>query len=152
LLVGGIVKRILGLPIEERVKVLDLFECDDKILTISNYSDILLALVRAGEFESAISLFARFGCMGCPRIRGPFFIMIRCFCKKNEPDEGIQVLDEMVARGFYPNVVTFTFLIDSLCKRGRLKKAFQIFEMMSRVECEPTVRTYNCLINGLLCR
>ncbi|XP_039135827.1 pentatricopeptide repeat-containing protein At3g22470, mitochondrial-like [Dioscorea cayenensis subsp. rotundata] len=43
--------------------------------------------------------------------------MIQCLCKKNEPDEAKRALDEMMERGFVPNVVTFTELITCLCKR-----------------------------------
>lgn len=147
--VGELVQKISVLPIEERVKVLDLFEYDDKSLTISDYNDILIALVKAGEFESVVSLFSELPSRGLSPDSLSFSIIVQCLCKKNEPDEAKQVLDEMVQSGFRPNIITFTALVNSLCKRGRLKKAFQVFEMMNQVGCEPTIRTYNCLISGL---
>ncbi|KAG1338954.1 pentatricopeptide repeat-containing protein, mitochondrial-like [Cocos nucifera] len=147
--VGELVQKISCLPIEERVMVLDLFEYDDKSLTISDYNDILIALVKAGEFESAVSLFSELRSRGLSPDSLSFSIMVQCLCKKNDPDEAKQVLDEMVQSGFRPNIITFTALVNSLCKRGRLKKALEVFEIMNQVGCEPTIRTYNCLISGL---
>ncbi|XP_072983388.1 uncharacterized protein [Typha latifolia] len=146
---GDLVKKIMSLPIEERFKVLDLLECDDKSLTISDYNDILTALVKAGEYDSAVTLFSELIRCGVSPDSWSFSVMVQCWCKKNEPDEAKRVLDDMVLSGYHPNVVTFTILVNCLCKRGRMKKAFEVFEIMSHVGCEPTIRTYNCLIGGL---
>ncbi|KAJ0978393.1 hypothetical protein J5N97_013867 [Dioscorea zingiberensis] len=147
--VGDLVKKVMSLPTEERVKVLDLLECDYRLLTVSDYNDILTALVKAREYDSAVDLFSELPGQGVSPDSWTFSVMIQCLCKKNEPDEARQTLDEMMERGFVPNVVTFTELISCLCKRGRITKAFEVFELMRRIGCEPTVRTYNCLINGL---
>ncbi|KAJ6845523.1 putative pentatricopeptide repeat-containing protein, mitochondrial [Iris pallida] len=70
--------------------------------------------------------------------------------EKNEPDDAMRVLDEMVrSGGLRPNVTTFTILVDSLCKKGRLRNAFGVLETMRSVGCEPAIRTYNCLVGGL---
>ncbi|XP_039135814.1 pentatricopeptide repeat-containing protein At5g41170, mitochondrial-like [Dioscorea cayenensis subsp. rotundata] len=147
--VGDLVKKVMSLPIEERVKVLDLLDCDYRDLTVSDYNDILTALVKAREFDSAVNLFSELPSLGVSPDSWTYSVMIQCLCKKNEPDEAKRALDEMMERGFVPNVVTFTELITCLCKRGRMAMSFEIFEIMRRIGCEPTVRTYNCLIQGL---
>ncbi|CAL9187790.1 unnamed protein product [Musa hybrid cultivar] len=147
--VGGLIKRIIGLPIEERVKILDLFESDGKSLTISDCNDILTALAKSGEHELAVSFFSELPRLGITPDSWSFSIMVECLCKKNEPDEALRFLEDMVGRGFRPNAVTFNRLMNCLCKRGRMKKAFEVVEIMSQMGCEPSIRTYNSLISGL---
>ncbi|KAJ8484600.1 hypothetical protein OPV22_017085 [Ensete ventricosum] len=147
--VGGLIKRIIGLPIEERVKILDLFESDGKSLTISDCNDILTAVAKSGDHELAISFFSELPRLGITPDSWSFSIMVECLCKKKEPDEAMRFLEDMVRRGFRPNAVTFNRLMNCLCKRGRMKKAFVVVEIMSQMGCEPSIRTYNSLISGL---
>ncbi|XP_020108840.1 pentatricopeptide repeat-containing protein At5g41170, mitochondrial-like [Ananas comosus] len=149
LLDDNVMKSIRRLPIEECVKILDLVQCDGNSLTISDYNDILVALVKARELDSAVDLFSTLESHDISLDTFSYSIMVQCWCKKNEPDEARRVLDEMMQRGFNPNVITFTNLVNCLCKRGRVTKAFEVFEIMSRIGCEPTIWTYNCLIGGL---
>ncbi|KAF3331844.1 pentatricopeptide repeat-containing protein [Carex littledalei] len=143
------VKRIASLPIEERVRVLDLLQCDNQSLTISDYNDILEALLRAEEFEHVIKLFSELEPNGIkPNIRS-FSILVNCFCKKNNPFEAKRVLDEMWQNGFIPNVVTFTSVVRSLCKRGRVTIAMDVLDKMRKASVDPTIQTYNNLIVGL---
>ncbi|KAK6932160.1 Pentatricopeptide repeat [Dillenia turbinata] len=37
----------------------------------------------------------------------------------------------------------------SLCKSGRVKTAFEVFEIMGHIELKPTMQIYNCLLKGL---
>ncbi|KAL0929028.1 hypothetical protein M5K25_000967 [Dendrobium thyrsiflorum] len=147
--VVDLVKKIISLPDEERAKVLDLFDFDDKQLSVSDYNDILMALVKAGEYKSAEVLFSEFSSQGLSPDSRSFSTMIQCFCKKNDPEKAIEVLDVMLQKEMHPNSYTFTGLISCLCKKGRLKKAYEVFDIMGRVGCEPTLRNYNSLIYGL---
>ncbi|KAG0453407.1 hypothetical protein HPP92_024711 [Vanilla planifolia] len=148
-LVLHLVRKILSLPDEERTKVLDLFSFNDHQLTVSDFNDILMVLVKAGEYESAEVLFSRFPSRGLTPDSWAFSTMVLCFCEKNDPDKAKEVFDEMLHKGFHPNICTFTVLIKCLCKRGRVKKAYEVFDVMSKVGCEPTIRNYNSLIYGL---
>ena len=69
--------------------------------------------------------------------------------QKEDPIDAKKVLDLMTETGFQPNVATFTELINSFCKRGRLQKAYEVFGIMDKVGCDPTINTYNCLLKGL---
>ncbi|KAI9108196.1 hypothetical protein K1719_021069 [Acacia pycnantha] len=69
--------------------------------------------------------------------------------RKIDIDEAERILNSMLENGFKPDVETLTILINSLCKRGRTKKALEIFDLMNRIEAKPTVQTYNCLLKGL---
>ncbi|XP_074568450.1 uncharacterized protein LOC141824991 [Curcuma longa] len=145
----GLVKIFIKLPIEERVKILDLFESDERNLTISDYNDILKALMKAGEYEYAVNFFSKLPCEGIAPDFWTYSIMVHCFCKKNEPDKAKQTLEDILERGYHPNHATFSCLINCLSKRGRMKKAFEVFEIMLQTGYEPSIREYNSLIRGL---
>ncbi|PVH32741.1 hypothetical protein PAHAL_9G475800 [Panicum hallii] len=139
-------KRIMELPVEERVKVLDLLQRDDAALTVSDYNDILSALARAGDHASAVALFRA---MPVAPDAHSFATAVQCLCRQGAPDEAKLALDEMVARGFRPSVATFSAVVGCLCKRGRVTKAMEVFDAMRALGCEPTIRTYNSLVGGL---
>ncbi|KAI0531336.1 hypothetical protein KFK09_000889 [Dendrobium nobile] len=147
--VVDLVKKIISLPDEESAKVLDLFDFDDKQFSVSDYNDILMALVKACEYESAEALFSECSSQGLSPDSRSFSTMIQCFLKKNDPEKAMEVLDVMLQKGMHPNSYTFTGLISCLCKKGRLKKAYEVFDTMGSVGCEPTLRNYNSLIYGL---
>ncbi|KAG8063466.1 hypothetical protein GUJ93_ZPchr0003g17582 [Zizania palustris] len=142
-------KRIMGLPVEELVKVLDIMQLDDDALTVSDYNDILSALARAGDHDSAVALFRALQPNGVSPDADSFATVVQCLCKKGSPDEAKETLDEMVTRGFRPTIATFSAVVGCLCKRGRVTKAMEVFDTMRAVGCEPTIRTYNSLMSGL---
>ncbi|CAL4922522.1 unnamed protein product [Urochloa decumbens] len=139
-------KRIMELPVEERVKVLDLLQRDDAALTVSDYNDILSALARAGDHASAVSLFRA---MPVAPDAHSFATAVRCLCLQGAPDEAKLALDEMVARGFRPGAATFSAVVGCLCKRGRVSRAMEVLDAMRALGCEPTIRNYNSLLGGL---
>ncbi|KAL6660103.1 hypothetical protein ACP70R_002225 [Stipagrostis hirtigluma subsp. patula] len=138
-------RRIMELPEEERVKVLDLLQRDDAALTVSDYNDILSALARASDHASAVALFRA---MPAPDAQS-FATAVQCLCRQGALEEAKRTLDEMVARGFRPSVATFSAVVGCLCKRGRVTKAMEVFDAMRVLGCEPTIRTYNSLVGGL---
>ncbi|XVF32722.1 hypothetical protein REPUB_Repub17cG0107300 [Reevesia pubescens] len=108
----------------------------------------MVCLVTANEPNLALELYSNVASYGLALSPNcwTFSIMIRCFCKKNNLDEAQRVLHHMMENGYSLNVITFTTLINSLCKRGKLQNAF---EGMGRIRCKPIVQTYNCLLKGL---
>ncbi|CAN6301003.1 unnamed protein product [Urochloa humidicola] len=140
-------KRIMELPVEERVKVLDLLQRDDAALTVSDYNDILSALARAGDHASAVSLFRAMPA-GAPDAHS-FATAVQCLCRQGAADEAKLALDEMVARGFRPSAATFSAVVGCLCKRGRVARAMEVLDAMRAFGCEPTIRNYNSLVGGL---
>jgi pentatricopeptide repeat protein len=138
-------ERIMALPAEERVKVLDLLPRDDLTLTVSDYNDILSALAWAGDHASAVALFRA---MPEPDAHS-FATAVRCLCRQGAADEAKRALDTMLARGFHPSAATFSAVVGSLCWRGRVTRATEVLDAMRAAGCEPTIRTYNSLVGGL---
>lgn len=141
----GCAERIMALPAEERVKVLDLLQRDDAALTVSDYNDVLSALARAGDHATAVALFRA---MPDPDAHS-FATAVRCLCLQGAADEAKRALDAMLARGLQPAPATFSAVVGCLCKRGRVSKALEVVDAMRAAGCDPTVRTYNSLVGGL---
>lgn len=59
------------------------------------------------------------------------------------------VLDRVIEIGYHPDVSTITVVINLLCKKGKVQRAFEVLEVMDRIGCKPTVQIYNCLLKGL---
>ncbi|KAF5471438.1 hypothetical protein F2P56_008228 [Juglans regia] len=149
--VPDFVGTIGSLPTEERTEFLTAYIKDTEFRTISNFNDLLMALLIAEEPDLALKLFSDLSSYASIEPDSwTFSIVSRCYCKKNHLDEAQRVLDHMVEeRGFHPDVATITMLINGFCKRGKLQRAFELLHFMGRIGCEPTVRTYNCLLKGM---
>ncbi|ERM96974.1 hypothetical protein AMTR_s00074p00173610 [Amborella trichopoda] len=58
----------------------------------------------------------------------------------------------MGRRGYQPNVVTYSILLDGLCKGERTEEAMSLLEDMYHNGLTPNVVTYNTLMNTLFKR
>ncbi|XP_015580555.2 pentatricopeptide repeat-containing protein At1g62910 [Ricinus communis] len=140
---------IRALPFKGRTEILDVFGKDGEIPSISDFNDLLMALVIANELDLALNMYSDVSTLGLVPDSWTFSIVIRCHCKRNDADEAKRVLDRMLENGLNPNVVTFTTLINSFCKKGKLQKAYEVIDVMNTIGCQPNVQTYNCLLKGL---
>ncbi|XP_062006240.1 pentatricopeptide repeat-containing protein At5g41170, mitochondrial-like [Rosa rugosa] len=147
--VQSLVDKIRASHTRETSEILGIFEQDGCFRTISEFNDLLMALVVAKEFDIALSLYNQISSCCLVPDSSTFSIVITCYCEKNDLDEAKRVLVHMIENGFSPSVATMNFVIDSLCKKGRLQRALEVFEVMGRVGSKPTVQMYNCLLKGL---
>ncbi|OWM81624.1 pentatricopeptide repeat-containing protein At5g41170, mitochondrial-like [Punica granatum] len=149
-----LVERIRTVPKHDRPEFLDLLMTQrdggigtDDSLDLNN---LLMALVLADEPDLALSSFSSMSSKGLlVPDSWTYSTMIRCYCKKGQPDEAKRVFDHMVENGLSPTVATVTELSNSYCRKGRMKGAFEVFDTMVRIGISPSVQTYNCLVKGL---
>lgn len=59
------------------------------------------------------------------------------------------MFDEMGQIGVDPNIITYSSLVDGLCKGGRSLKAMVLLDRMVAERCLPNTITYSSIINGL---
>jgi pentatricopeptide repeat protein len=59
----------------------------------------------------------------------------------------MKMLHEMLDKGHNPNIITFTSIIDGLCKEGKLQEALWLLDVMVQIGHQPNEITYNTLIN-----
>nr|XP_043610126.1 pentatricopeptide repeat-containing protein At1g62670, mitochondrial-like [Erigeron canadensis] len=122
------------------------------IKTISQFNSLFMGLVSKHELDLAYNLYSSLSSFDFLPNSLTFSILVHYYCKKNEPMEGKKVLEHMIENGFdldFDKVKIFTQIINCFCKKGKLKQAFEVLEMMDKVKCEPTINTYNCLLKGL---
>ncbi|XP_068663014.1 pentatricopeptide repeat-containing protein At1g09900-like [Aristolochia californica] len=68
---------------------------------------------------------------------------------KNRLPEAEKLCREIAEQGLFPTVVTYTNLIDGLCKSGATSLAFKVVDEMMKHDCLPNLHTYSSLIYGL---
>ncbi|KAL9674886.1 hypothetical protein QQ045_003085 [Rhodiola kirilowii] len=140
----GKIKSLPRRDVEELVEKVGVFN------DVSEFNNMLMALVLADEHELAVKLFSKLTtCHQMVADSGTWSIMVRCYAKMNEPDGARRILGDMLRLGFTPSVATLTVLINSFCRRGKLQRAFEVFDVMRGIRVKPSVQTYNCLIKGL---
>ncbi|KAG5375230.1 hypothetical protein IGI04_039826 [Brassica rapa subsp. trilocularis] len=74
--------------------------------------------------------------------------MLRSGLVDIKKDDAISLFQSMI-RGITPNVITFSALIDSFVKEGKLKEAKELYNEMIARGIDPDTITYNSLIYGL---
>ncbi|KAE8724226.1 hypothetical protein F3Y22_tig00010533pilonHSYRG00020 [Hibiscus syriacus] len=62
--------------------------------------------------------------------------------------EATSLLDRMMDEGVHPNVLTFSSLIEVLCKEKKTEEAISLFELVIQRGTNPNIFAYNCLIHG----
>lgn len=71
--------------------------------------------------------------------------------KRKMTIEGCVYLEKMLAEGFVPNIVLYTFLINHFLKMGEFKYAFRLIDLMFRSQIEADLVLNIAWISGV-CR
>lgn len=72
-------------------------------------------------------------------------VLISGYCKSGETEEALWVLDRMSVA---PNAATYDTILCSLCERGKLKQAMEVFHRQLQSKCFPDVVTCTVLIDA----
>ncbi|MQM08898.1 hypothetical protein Taro_041753, partial [Colocasia esculenta] len=109
--------------------------------------------------NSLIDMYAKCGCLGDSRrvfsgMINPNLVtwttLISCFGVHGKGEEALALYEEMIARGFKPNPITFTTILSSCSHAGLVSQGQMIFESMSNVHgVEPGVEHYACMVDLL---
>ncbi|CAO2830270.1 unnamed protein product [Amaranthus hypochondriacus] len=73
-------------------------------------------------------------------------ILVKSYCEKGEPEMGLQTLKEMEDKGIEITAVTFTTIMDSLYKKGKINDADHVWHEMVKKGCSIDVAAYNVRI------
>ncbi|KAF3772216.1 Pentatricopeptide repeat-containing protein [Nymphaea thermarum] len=77
------------------------------------------------------------------RQRRPMSSPITSLSMSKRFDEARHRLEELIAKGVFPNKVTFNTLINGLCKSGNLEEGFRLRDRMLATGVAPNLVTYN---------
>ncbi|KDP42617.1 hypothetical protein JCGZ_24391 [Jatropha curcas] len=117
---------------------------------------ILSALVRMKHYATVISLSKQMEMFGISHDIYSFNILINCFCHLDRVDfgedkfgEAVDLFDDIVEKGYQPNVYTYNVIVNGLCKIGKTTVAFGILKRMVEKGCEPDLVSYNAIFDSL---
>lgn len=122
--------------------------------SLNAISTCLNLLIDSGEVDKArkLLLYAKHH-LGLEPNTCIFNILVKHHCKNGDIDSAFRVVEEMKRSGIsYPNLITYSTLMDCLFAHSRSKEAMELFEdMISKEGISPDPVTFNVMINGF-CR
>ncbi|KAJ8424429.1 hypothetical protein Cgig2_010658 [Carnegiea gigantea] len=78
-----------------------------------------------------------------------YYLVIHTFCIGKEIDNALVTMNEMVAAGHFPRMVTINRIIHGLCKEGRINEAISVLVLQYEASRIPSKISYNILIDEL---
>ncbi|KDP31718.1 hypothetical protein JCGZ_14931 [Jatropha curcas] len=97
---------------------------------IKEFSKLLSALVRMKHYATVISLAKQME-------------------MEDKFGEAVDLFDDIVEKGYQPDVYTYTVIVNGLCKIGKTTVAFGVLKRMVEEGCEPNVVSYSAIIDSL---
>ncbi|KAL2488274.1 Pentatricopeptide repeat-containing protein [Forsythia ovata] len=84
-------------------------------------------------------------------LTGPhiFNLFLDVLSKEVQIVEENAIFGKMLKYGLVPSIVTYTILVDGLCRAGDTNSSMKMLEFMKQNGCPPNVYTYTVVINGL---
>lgn len=147
--VSYLVQRFRALPGGGIDGFVDLMLKHGEVGNLSDFNELLAALVIAKETDIAFRLHSNMSSFGYSPDFWTRSVMINCYCDKGRLDDARQVFDTMLQQGSLPSIAVCTALISSLCWKGRMRDAFEVFDTLGRMGCDASIQTHNCLLKGL---
>nr|GLL49839.1 putative pentatricopeptide repeat-containing protein At1g12700, mitochondrial [Ipomoea trifida] len=133
------------------------------LLSVIEFNKLLCRIVKLKHYSAVVSLFQEMRIKGIPIDVYTINILVDVYCRSSRVDCGILVdalckegmlesaetiIQIMIQRNTYPNVVTYNHLIEGYCLQGRMNEARKAFGRVVESGLQPDIRTYNTLING----
>ncbi|KAL6203678.1 hypothetical protein ACLB2K_027378 [Fragaria x ananassa] len=119
---------------------------------VITFSTIIHGFVLDNQVHEAVRVFTFTkmveGCLCMPNVV-VCNTLIKGFCKIGNNSFAIQLLRNMEERGFNPDTVSYSTIIDSLAKGTLIDEALKLLAEMIRRGIAPDVVTYTSLIQGL---
>lgn len=128
---------------------------------------LLLQVLMAGQvpdkvvFDNLISALGKYGMYGkvsavlrkmiahdCYPDIHTYHEVIR-FCRGDMANEGVRIFNELKRRGYDPDRVMYTTMIDNLCKNKDIRGALKLWFEMIKGGIVPNEYTYNVFVSGL---
>ncbi|KAK1386040.1 Pentatricopeptide repeat protein [Heracleum sosnowskyi] len=119
-------------------------------VSIITFNIAINCCCHSNRVDYAFSLLAStFKCGFLPTVV-TYNTLIRGLLSQHKSAEARLFFENLIKfRQVQPNVVTFTTMIDGLCKTGHTDMALSLFRFMEKSDCEPDTVTYNAIVNSL---
>ncbi|MCD7460337.1 hypothetical protein HAX54_043330 [Datura stramonium] len=108
------------------------------------YTTIINGLCAANRFGEAIMVLAEMTEMGVKPDTVVYEALLDCYLKHDDVDEAFKMKDIKDAKGI--DLVVCSTVLRGLCKCGKIEKAYELVDEMTREGNEPDLTTYTLLI------
>uniref|UniRef100_A0A5B7BSM2 Putative conserved oligomeric Golgi complex subunit 4 n=1 Tax=Davidia involucrata TaxID=16924 RepID=A0A5B7BSM2_DAVIN len=117
-----------------------------------SYNILMLAFCLNGDLSIAYSLFNQMFKRDdvVPDVES-YRILMQGLCRKSQVNKAVDLLEDMLNKGFVPDSLSYTTLLNSLCRKKKLKEAYKLLCRMTVKGCNPDIVHYNTVILGF-CR
>lgn len=102
---------------------------------VLTHNYLVNGLCKAGDLEKADNLVREMLEIGPSPNCATFNTFIKGYCLNNNVDKALYLFSTMANSGIGPNKVTYNILIHALCKKGLLKDARKLLEMILDDDC-----------------
>ncbi|KMZ58545.1 hypothetical protein ZOSMA_76G01000 [Zostera marina] len=134
---------VFGIMIKKRM------ESDTVVCT-----SLIVGLCRQLRISDALNLFERMPEMGCIPNSFTYTAIIRGFCCVGHIETAIMWLRKMgkepISTYCFPDAVTYTIVIDALCKDRRMDDVFKLVNEMDELDIKIDWCVYSCIIRGFV--
>ncbi|CAO2815879.1 unnamed protein product [Amaranthus hypochondriacus] len=114
---------------------------------LNSFNTLLDILCKSKRVEKAHDLFKLLkGKFGVDVVS--YNIIANGWCIVKRVPKALEVLKEMVERGFKPTLTTYNIILKGYFRTGQTKAAWEFFKEMKKRKCEIDVVTYTTLIHG----
>ncbi|KAI8561086.1 hypothetical protein RHMOL_Rhmol04G0309400 [Rhododendron molle] len=119
----------------------------DDVPTNKKINKALAIIAKSGKYGKALSHFNELQLKEIELDLYTFSIAINCYCHLNRVGFGLSLLGGLFKRGYTPNVVTFTTLLNGLIAQDKIAEALSHFDKLQLQGIQHTFYTFNIAIN-----
>ncbi|XP_021866138.2 pentatricopeptide repeat-containing protein At1g74900, mitochondrial [Spinacia oleracea] len=114
---------------------------------LNSFNTLLDILCKSKRVEKAHNLFKLLrGKFGADVVS--YNVIANGWCLIKRTPKALEVLKEMVERGFNPTLITYNIILKGYFRTGQTKEAWLFFKEMKKRSCEMDVVTYTTLVHG----
>ncbi|CAN4106121.1 unnamed protein product [Withania somnifera] len=153
--------------LDEATAMLDMMAKQGCTLSSHVCNELISGFLKTSKIQDALIFFGEMSSRNCSRTVGTYNMLIDGLCKaerfsdayklsllmdglcqSKKVDLALKLLNQIISKGFKPDVTMVNILIHGLCSAGNLVKVLQLFLRMCQWECLPNLISYNTFMEG----
>ncbi|CAA6666759.1 unnamed protein product [Spirodela intermedia] len=76
-------------------------------------------------------------------------LLMQGLCRKSQVTSAVDLLEDMLNKGYVPDALSYSTLLNSLCRKKRLREAYKLLCRMKVKGCNPDIVHYNTLLDDM---
>ncbi|KAH6808822.1 hypothetical protein C2S51_026605 [Perilla frutescens var. frutescens] len=112
------------------------------------FDNLITALGKNGKYGKVSAVLRKMIANNCYPDIHTYHEVIR-FCRGEMTSEGVRIFNELKKRGYFPDRVMYTTMIDNLCESKDIRSAWELWFEMMEGGIVPNEYTYNVFVSGL---